>query len=101
LANEERLMYSIRKLLLGVVCLLLRGEYAWSYVVHSSASFGFLYIADSRVWFPAGFILFTKGLRSYLRITDRGASLAPHVPAVPLPSHLPEEGLCGVEAHRV
>jgi len=68
LAHEERLLYSIFKLLLGVVCLILGGEYAWSYVVYTAASFGILYIADSTVWLLAGLILFTEGLRSYLKI---------------------------------
>ena len=72
MAHEERLLYSIFKLLLGVVCLILGGEYAWSYVVYSAASFGILYIADSTVWFLAGLILFTEGLRSYLRILIEG-----------------------------
>lgn len=72
MAQEERLLYSIFKLLLGVVCLILGGEYAWSYVVYSAASFGILYIADSMIWFLAGFILFTEGLRSYLRILIEG-----------------------------
>jgi hypothetical protein len=72
LAQEERLLYSIFKLLLGVVCIILGGEYAWSYVVYSAASFGILYIADSMIWFLAGFILFTEGLRSYLRILIEG-----------------------------
>jgi len=72
LAQDERLLYSIFKLLLGVVCLILGGEYAWSYVVYSAASFGILYIADSMIWFLAGFILFTEGLRSYLRILIEG-----------------------------
>jgi hypothetical protein len=72
LANEEKLIYSILKLLLGVVCLILGGEYAWSYVVYSAASFGILYIADSTVWFLAGFILFTEGLRGYLRLLLEG-----------------------------
>ena len=67
MAQEERILYPIFKLL-GVVCLILGGEYAWSYVVYSAASFGILYIADSTVWFLAGLILFTEGLRSYLRI---------------------------------
>ena len=72
MAQEERLLYSIFKLLLGVVCIILGGEYAWSYVVYSAASFGILYIADSMIWFLAGFILFTEGLRSYLRILIEG-----------------------------
>jgi len=72
LAQDERLLYSIFKLLLGVVCIILGGEYAWSYVVYSAASFGILYIADSMIWFLAGFILFTEGLRSYLRILIEG-----------------------------
>ena len=72
MAQDERLLYSIFKLLLGVVCLILGGEYAWSYVVYSAASFGILYIADSMIWFLAGFILFTEGLRSYLRILIEG-----------------------------
>jgi hypothetical protein len=72
LAQDERLLYSIFKLLLGVVCLILGGEYAWSYVVYSAASFGILYIADSMIWFLTGFILFTEGLRSYLRILIEG-----------------------------
>ncbi len=72
MAHEERLLYSIMKLLLGVVCLILGGEYAWSYVVYSAASFGILYVADATVWFLAGFILFTEGLRSYLRILVEG-----------------------------
>ena len=72
MAQEERLLYSILKLLLGVVCLILGGEYAWSYVVYAAASFGILYIADSMIWFLAGFILFTEGLRSYLRILIEG-----------------------------
>ena len=72
MANEERLLYSIFKLLLGVVCIILGGEYAWSYVVYSAASFGILYIADSTVWFLAGLILFTEGLRGYLRLLIEG-----------------------------
>ena len=72
MAQDERLLYSIFKLLLGVVCLILGGEYAWSYVVYSAASFGILYIADSMIWFLTGFILFTEGLRSYLRILIEG-----------------------------
>jgi hypothetical protein len=72
LAHEERLLYPILKLLLGVVCLILGGEYAWSYVVYTAASFGILYIADSIVWLLAGLILFTEGLRSYLKMLLEG-----------------------------
>jgi len=72
LAQEERLLYSIVKLLLGIVCLILGGEYAWSYVVYSAACFGILYISDSTVWFLAGLILFTEGLRTYIRILIDG-----------------------------
>lgn len=72
MAQEEKLIYSITKILLGVVCLILGGEYAWSYIVYSAASFGILYISDSAVWFLAGLILFTEGLRSYLRILIEG-----------------------------
>ena len=66
MAQEKRLLYSIFKLLL-VVCFILGGEYAWSYIVYSAASFGARYLTDSTVWLLAGTILFTEGLNSYLK----------------------------------
>ena len=54
-------------MILGVMCIILCCEYAYSYCVYNAASFGILYLGDTLAWFLAGFILFTEGLEGYLR----------------------------------
>ena len=62
----------VTKLVIGVMCIILACEYAYSYCVYQAASFGVLYIGDMLAWFLAGFILFTEGLQGYLyRLVDR------------------------------
>lgn len=72
--NDENYFYSMTKLVLGIICLVLAAEYAYSYCVYQAASFGILYVGDTLAWFLAGFVLFTEGLQGYLRaLTQRRA----------------------------
>ncbi len=65
--DDPSLFYSVFKMILGTVCIILGAEYAWAYCVYTAASFGILYVADTFIWLCAGSILFTEGLQSYLR----------------------------------
>lgn len=65
--NNESYFYPLIKLVLGIICLILAAEYAYTYCVYQQASFGILYIGDTLTWFLAGFVLFTEGLQGYLR----------------------------------
>jgi hypothetical protein len=64
---ENRYLYPLFKMVLGLICLILSLEYVYSYCVYQAASFGIMYIGDAITWFFAGGILFTEGLRSYLQ----------------------------------
>lgn len=64
---EKGFLYSMFKMIIGVMCIILACEYAYSYCVYQAASFGILYFGDTLAWFVAGFILFTEGLEGYLR----------------------------------
>lgn len=64
---ENNVLYPMLKMIIGVMCIILACEYAYSYCVYQAASFGILYIGDMLAWFAAGFILFTEGLQGYLR----------------------------------
>ena len=63
-----RLLYSIIKIFLGIVCLVLAAEYGWTYIVYEAASYRILYIADLTTWLLAGLILFSEGMQSYIRV---------------------------------
>ncbi len=65
--SESNYFYSMTKLVLGIFCLILAAEYAYSYCVYQAASFGILYVGDTMAWFLAGFVLFTEGLQGYLQ----------------------------------
>lgn len=65
--TETRYLYPLFKMVLGVICLILSLEYVYAYCVYQAASFGIMYIGDAITWFFSGGILFTEGLRSYLR----------------------------------
>ena len=65
--NGTDFIYPIFKIILGVVCLILGIEYAWTYCVYEAASFGILYVADTFTWLSAGTILFTEGIYAYIK----------------------------------
>ncbi len=64
---ENRYLYPLFKMILGVICLILSIEYAYAFCVYQAASFGIMYIGDALTWFFSGGILFTEGLHSYLQ----------------------------------
>jgi hypothetical protein len=64
---EKGFLYPMFKMILGVMCIILSCEYAYSYCVFNAATFGILYIGDTLTWFLSGFILFTEGLQGYLQ----------------------------------
>ena len=64
---ENRYLYPLFKMVLGVICLILSIEYVYAYCVYQAASFGIMYIGDALTWFFAGGILFTEGLQGYLQ----------------------------------
>ena len=66
--TETRYLYPLFKMVLGVIFLILSLEYVYAYCVYQAASFGIMYIGDAITWFFSGGILFTEGLRSYLRV---------------------------------
>ena len=45
--DDSSLFYSVFKMNLGTVCIILGSEYAWAYYVYTTASFGILYVADT------------------------------------------------------
>ncbi len=65
---ENRFLYPLFKMILGVICLILSIEYVYAYCVYQAASFGIMYIGDALTWFFAGGILFTEGLQRYLQV---------------------------------
>ena len=65
--SNENYFYFMTKLVLGIICLVLAAEYAYTYCVYQAASFGILYVGDTLTCFLAGFVLFTEGLQGYLR----------------------------------
>lgn len=65
--SDKNYFYSMTKLVLGIICLVLAAEYAYAYCVYQAASFGILYVGDTLAWFLAGFVLFTEGLQGYLQ----------------------------------
>jgi hypothetical protein len=67
LESGARLLYSIIKIILGIVCLVLAAEYGWTYIVYEAASYRILYVADLTTWLLAGLILFSEGMQSYIR----------------------------------
>ena len=67
MSHEKGFQYPMFKMILGVICIILSCEYAYSYCVLNAATFGILYVGDTLTWFMAGFILFTEGLQGYLR----------------------------------
>ena len=77
MSQDQGYLYSMFKMIIGVMCLILCCEYAYSYCVHQAASFGILYVGDTLAWFLAGFILFTEGLQGYLRHLVAEAGKAP------------------------
>jgi len=68
---DDRVLYPLFKMVIGIICLVLSCEYLYTYCVYEAASFGIIYIGDTLAWLPAGFILFTEGLQAYLRIRAR------------------------------
>ena len=75
---ENRYLYPLFKMILGVICLILSIEYAYAFCVYQAASFGIMYIGDALTWFFAGGILFTEGLRGYLQeIQEEYGELVP------------------------
>jgi len=74
---DDRVLYPMFKMVIGIICLVLSCEYLYTYCVYQAASFGIIYIGDTLVWFLAGFILFTEGLQVYLRILVDQANRVP------------------------
>lgn len=68
-----RMLYSIIKMVLGIICLVLAAEYGWTYIVYEAASYRILYIADLTTWLFAGLILFSEGVQSYIRVIVEGS----------------------------
>ena len=66
--TENKFIYPLLKIILGVICLILSIEYAYAFCVYQAASFGIMYIGDTLTWFFSGGILFTEGLQSYLEV---------------------------------
>jgi hypothetical protein len=64
LENGFRMLYSIIKISIGVVCLILAAEYGWTYIVYEAATYRILYVADLTTWLFAGLILFSEGCRA-------------------------------------
>lgn len=64
---ENRYLYPLFKMMIGVICLILAAEYLYAYCVYQAASFGIMYIGDALTWLLAGGILFTEGLQKYLQ----------------------------------
>ena len=75
--TDDRVLYPMFKMVIGIICLVLSCEYLYTYCVYQVASFGIIYIGDTLVWFLAGFILFTEGLQMYLRILVDQANRVP------------------------
>jgi len=75
--TDDRVLYPMFKMVIGIICLVLSCEYLYTYCVYEAASFGIIYIGDTLVWFLAGFILFTEGLQVYLRILVDQANRVP------------------------
>lgn len=74
--HDKGVLYSMFKMIIGVICIILACEYVYSYCVYQAASFGILYIGDTLAWFMAGFILFTEGLQGYLHhLVDRATKV--------------------------
>jgi len=73
LESGVRLPYSIIKIILGVVSLILAAEYGWTYIIYESASYRILHIADLTTWLLAGLILFSEGMRGYIRVIIEGS----------------------------
>ncbi len=67
MVSENKYLYPLFKMMLGVICLILSAEYLYAFCVYQAASFGIMYIGDSITWLSAGGILFTEGLQGYLR----------------------------------
>ena len=63
---ENRYLYPLFKMIIGVICLILAAEYLYAYCVYQAASFGIMYIGDALTLLLAGGILFTDGLQKYL-----------------------------------
>ena len=74
---DDRVLYPLFKMVIGIICLVLSCEYLYTYCVYEAASFGIIYIGETLVWFLAGFILFTEGLQGYLRHLVTRATEAP------------------------
>ena len=77
MSHEKGFLYSMLKMIIGVMCIILSCEYAYSYCVYQAASFGILYVGDTLAWFLAGFILFTEGLQGYLHYLVAQATKVP------------------------
>ena len=65
---ENRFLYPLFKMIIGVICLILAAEYPYAYCVYQATSFGIMYIGDALTWLLAGGILFTEGLQKYLLV---------------------------------
>ena len=74
---DNRVLYPMFKIVIGIICLVLSCEYIYTYCVYEAESFGIVYIGDTLAWFLVGFILFTEGLQAYLRILVAQARRAP------------------------
>ena len=68
---DDHVLYPLFKMVIGIICLVLSCEYLYTYCVYGAVSFGIIYIGDTLAWFPAGLILFTESLQTYLRIRTR------------------------------
>ena len=68
---DDRVLYPLFKMVIGIICLVLSCEYLYTYCVYRAVSFGIIHIGDTLAWFPADLILFTEGLQAYLRIRAR------------------------------
>jgi hypothetical protein len=73
LENGFRMLYSIIKISIGVVCLILAAEYGWTYIVYEAATYRILYVADLITWLFAGLILFSEGMQGYIRAILEGS----------------------------
>ena len=44
---ENKFLYPLFKMIIGVICLILAAEYLYAYCVYQAASFGIMYIGNS------------------------------------------------------
>ncbi len=44
---DDRVLYPLFKMVIGIICLVLSCEYLYTYCVYEAASFGIIYIGDT------------------------------------------------------